>query len=363
MVLFRFFAMLMITAMMLIGLAVAGSDRTRPTDPPPGPASPDRTFDARTIGVTAVTTLRAPDSVQRADFGHIARAGIGAVRISIEWPDVEPVPGYLNWSEPDRTVRHANAAGLTVLAVIGYAPTWAAIPAGRGEVHPGAADPARFAAFVGRAAQRYRTQIDAWEIWNEPNILPGWAPQPDPVHYAELLRYSYQAIKRVSPQATVLTGGTAPALDDGINVSPVRFLGELYAAGGQGTFDGIALHPYNAPQLLSAAPEAWASRAAIQEVSDLMAQYGDGDKLIWCTEFGASSTPGSTYGVSEQGQAVIIADGIDYFRSLPNGGPFFAFDYRDLDSTSSDPEQHFGLVRSDYTAKPALAAVLSRLIR
>jgi len=170
----------------------------------------------------------------------------------------------------------------------------------------------------------------------------------------------------------VITGGTSPAVDTATEMSPVTFIKGLYDHGAGEFFDAVAMHPYSSPDLLSAPGPVDSSNSnrAIKEVSELMASQGQSDKRIWFTEFGAStSTPGATapdlsgqqVGVTQQRQAEILTDGINYMRSLPNGGPIFLFDFRDVETGSRDVEYNYGLLRSDFSAKPALAAVQALL--
>src|SRR6185369_14671954 len=112
----------------------------------------------------------------------------------------------------------------------------------------------------------------------------------------------------------------------------------LYLNGAGDSFDAVAMHPYSSPDLLSDAGPWYSSHRAIKQVRDLLESHGQGDKRIWFTEFGASTAgPDATgpdltaqqFGVTEAHQAEILADGIDYLRSVPNCGPIFVFDHQD----------------------------------
>ena len=120
-------------------------------------------------------------------------------------------------------------------------------------------DPAKFAAFAKVAASHYSALgVHAYEVWNEPNTKSFWTPSPNVADYTRLLKAAYPAIKGADPQATVLSGGTAPAPDDGTSYSPVSFLKGIYANGGGDSFDAVAHHPYcweNYP----GDPQAWSA--------------------------------------------------------------------------------------------------------
>ena len=312
------------------------------------------------LGVTAVTTSGASNQVIAQEFSSIKQDRFNSVRLPIQWNDVEYVQGNLDWSSTDARVIAASSAGLNILGVVTYVPPWAATPEGRNAIHPSPANPAAFANFAKLAAQRYKTAIRHWEIWNEPNAVGHFAPRPDLWKYAQMLKLSYSAIKAVDPGATIMTGGTAPVADDGANISPAMFIFNLYMQGIKGSFDAIAVHPYCAPALLSQGGDLWSSsKGAISAITWTMAVMGDGGKPIWATEFGAPTGPN---GVTEARQSQILVDGINYFRSLPNAGPMFIFDHRDLGTGNTNPEFAYGLRRTDFSAKPSLAAVQALLL-
>lgn len=262
--------------------------------------------------------------------------------------------------------RSGGPRSAVLCAVLGSSP---AIP---DLVHPAPADAGPWADFVAQAAKRYSNVIRNWEIWNEPNIDDSFAPGPNLALYSSMLKASYQAIKSVDPQSVVVTGGTSPAVDNPTEMSPVTFVKGLYDNGAGDFFDAVAMHPYSTPELLTTegTSDTSNSNRAIKDVSELMASEGQGGKQIWFTEFGASTaTPGAVapdlsgqqVGVSPQRQSEILTNGINYLRSLQNGGPIFLFDFRDVETGSRNVEYNYGLVQSDFTAKPALAAVQALL--
>jgi polysaccharide biosynthesis protein PslG len=330
------------------------------------PAPPPSAIQPGTLGVNAVTLILPETRIRQYDA--IKAAGIPAVRLYLEWDLIEPQPGEFDWTTTDSLVNEAAQRGLKILGLLTYAPSWAVPPQNRILVHPAPADAASWGRFVALAAQRYGHIIHNWEIWNEPNIDDSFAPGPDLPLYSAMLRESYRAIKDVDPDAVVVTGGTSPAVDNPTEMSPVTFIKGLYDHGAGDFFDAVAMHPYSSPELLSVdgPPETSNSRRAISDVTDLMVARGQRGKRIWFTEFGAStSTPGAAapelsgqqVGVTPERQSVILTEGINYMRSLPNGGPIFLFDFRDVETGSRNVQFNYGLLRSDFTAKPSLAAV------
>lgn len=296
------------------------------------------------------------------ELAVIRSAGVAWLRIDVDWSAVESTRGQLRWTNTDRIVAAAERHGLSILGIVTYAPGWAQVPGvERGNTHGQPADPAQFAGFARAAASRYAGRVDAWEVWNEPNLGSFWAPRPDAAAYTRLLRATYPAIKSVAPSTPVLSGGLAPAVDasSGSQISPVTFARDMYRAGGKGSLDALAVHPYSYPALPDdSSTSAWNTFQRLQLIRAEMVRQGDGAKQMWLTEFGAP-TGSSRVSISEPAQAEMIATGIELARSWDWVGPLFIYNGRDTGTDRSDPEQNFGLVRRDFSLKPAFSAVLS----
>ena len=57
----------------------------------------------------------------------------------------------------------------------------------------------------------------------------------------------------------------------------------------------------------------------------------------------------------EQTQATMVGQLYDLWTSIPNSGPLFYYTLRDFGG--DDREDHFGLLRTDGSAKPSYAAL------
>src|SRR5213075_2474222 len=66
--------------------------------------------------------------------------------------------------------------------------------------------------------------IQAWQIWNEPNLKKFYIPYPSPKSYAKLLDISHDAIKSVDSQAQIIIGG----LTGNGDISAWDFLNQMY---------------------------------------------------------------------------------------------------------------------------------------
>jgi hypothetical protein len=299
---------------------------------------------------------------QARDLDNIASTGAKWLRLDLPWPSIQQTattpPASWNWGPFDKIISMARARGLSILGLPSYTPSWAKLPGSTGGGSP--ANPAQFATFVTQLVLRYKSQgVKFWEIWNEPNQAWSWSP-PDPAAYTRLLIPTYAAIKVADPTAQVITAGLAPAGDKpGQEVAPVTFIKGIYAAGGKGSFDAMAVHPYTYPYMPNdSSTSSWSTFFRIPDIHNVMVSNGDGNKQIWLTEFGAPT--GSGTGASpESNQVNMVKQGFVAKAQYPYTGPLIWYAARDAGTDLTDREQNFGLWRFDFSAKPAAATMAS----
>ncbi|KAA0092078.1 hypothetical protein CIW49_30035 [Mycolicibacterium sp. P1-18] len=284
-----------------------------------------------------------------AQLDQMQAMGVNDVRIMIPWAGVEFYPGYYNWSTVDYMVNAADSRGMGVLGVINSTPFWATEP-GQPALSGAPASPDAYGAFAGTVAERYAGKVGAYEIWNEPNAYIFYSPQPDPAGYTDLLKAAYPQIKAADPDATVIGGVVGSVITYGnLTMNPIDFVDGIYAAGGQPYFDALSFHPYQYTTPFSEGgylPDSPINQLAAMH--DLMVANGDGDKLIWASEYGE---PSSVAG--EDNQAAYLEDMLTTWRTLGYTGPTFVWTLQDRNTASADPEDTFGVIRSDGTWKPA----------
>ncbi len=198
--------------------------------------------------------------------------------------------------------------------------------------------------------------IKHWEIWNEPDIaLPEFNVRIDPEPYAKLLIQSYDAIKAIDPDATVVFGGISPKgfeyaenyLED---VYQTQDMADYFQGNGHYPFDVVAAHPY--PEVFTN-PNPGLATVLNNEIKAVMNDFGDSDKKVWLTEMGWSS-----YYVSEQAQAFYLRESFELVDTLtdpenPNDPPYvekyFWFYYKDFSAVDK-----WGLYTQDLSRqKPA----------
>ncbi|MGU3653228.1 cellulase family glycosylhydrolase [Mycolicibacterium sp. A43C] len=286
--------------------------------------------------------------------------GVTQIRIFVPWRAVEPAPGVYNWSEVDKVVDAAYERGIAVMGAVTSTPTWASDI--QDSAYGAPRDPGDFGDFMGALAERYgagaddpeTARISAYEIWNEPQSFVFWSPRPDPAAYTELLKAGYTAVKAVDPTGTVVGGVVTAGLSwGGININPVEFVETMYESGAAGYFDALSYHPYNYDwKFGDGFGNEISAVGQLQAMQDLMAQYGDGDKTVWTSEYGLPTSY-----VSETQQAEFIDDFMTTWSELDGVGPQFIYSLVDRNSGSTEVEDTWGLFRDDYTPKQAATVV------
>lgn len=174
------------------------------------------------------------------------------------------------------------------------------------------------------------------------------------------LAAAYPAAKAADPSATILMGG--------LSKSDYDYLAQMYAAGARPYLDAVAVHPYtgsvdptwcwNQGGTTKLAKDAF---CGIEEVRNTMVAAGDSAKSLWLTEFGWSTTT-AAYGVSETTQADYLTKAFTKLQSYPYVAAAFWYNFRNnwwLNDAPTDYEANLGLLRSDFTTKPAYNALRS----
>jgi hypothetical protein len=300
---------------------------------------------------------------QRAEvLDKLAAAHVQWVRIDVGWKALEQTGkgqfSSYQFNLAMNTFTMAQQRGIKVLAELWGTPTWA--NGGQGQNVP-PSNVNDYADIAGYAANYFKGKVNAWEIWNEPNLSGFWSTK-DPATYAAMVKAAYPRFKAADPTVPVVAGATAN------NDTP--WLTQFYAAGAKGSFDVLSVHPYQVPTNLG--PEVADNGCIctmdhIRTVHDLMVQQGDGAKPIWGTEYGWSAHANTgtesadKIGVTEDQQGDFLQRSLVWFAA---NHPYVTnvFWYNERQKVTGDPQEDgYGLLRRDLTQRPAYYAAQSIL--
>ena len=203
---------------------------------------------------------------------------------------------------------------------------------------------ANYAAFVAKELKDYTNIFEIWNEWNGgEDFNPSQAPPED---YARLIKVAYRAIKAANPDAIVL-GLTTSGLD-------IEWAERAFAAGALDYMDGLALHPY----MWTPGTFNWQKLIDYSEtMKEMMRKYG-GEKPIWFTELGFSSSSGR-YSVEEQAYNSVMLYALMNSNKVADGLTQYVF-YNRWDK--DEVEHNWGFLNwnddpeNPSTAKPAYLA-------
>lgn len=337
----------------------------------------------------------------------LQEAGVRRIRVFFYWSDIqaEGRDAYY-WDSADAVVRAAREHGMEVVPALAHTPIWAVAPEVRDDpaayVFP-PADNGDFATFTRETVNRYRPGgalareqdwddgygITHYEIGHEFNagkiyrqdgslFFAGWMGGLG--QYVDMLKAGRDAVKSACPDCLVLNGAAADAVppayptprhdylvwrqnvwqgvEDLYAEIQARHPGDLAAA--DRYFDILNIHTYEWFMLSSqgqlpdgyrayAFPDRQWYRDRLDNVSRVMAVYGDADKPIWLTETGfASADNGDAFAghLDETGQAQALRMAYEEAAGYPQVKAVFWWYSHDIDT-------YVGLIRRDASIKPS----------
>ncbi len=363
------------------GTAAAPASPVAPTTAPSPTTRPvqtvgDGTMTSPDFAVQAFLWWR--EEVADRDLQLIRDANFRWVKQYFSWQDIEGAgKGQFDWTHTDRIVDQTQKYGLKLvvrLSAVPDVPFWAGTPPQSTK---------DFADFATAVAARYKGRVQAYQVWNEPNLAREWGnKRPDPAAYAKMLKATYTGIKHADPQAMVITAGMAPTTrNDDVAMPDMYFYQGMYdAMGGSSTgyFDVLGAHgtgwavaPETDPQTVvndpklhnndPSAPEllrVYAFRH-VEDVRALMVKNGDKDKRIAILEFGwtTDSRPNSPYywfgagaGIDEKTQGEYLVRAYQYAAAhwQPWIGLMTAIYIPDVQWTREDEQYWWSIIGPGY---------------
>jgi hypothetical protein len=326
------------------------------------------------------------------DYSTMAQGGVGAVRIVMSWPHIQPTrDGGYRWSNFDSIVGAASAAGVDVLPILYGSPPWAVDCGNLSEadcrrVPPlGSPDAKRaWQDFLTAAVERYGPDgsfwqqapgpgvdplpavgqtagapgynpIEIWQVWNEPSSPTYWKPEPDVKDYAKLVKLSSKSLRDADRDATVILAGLfgTPFGGEDPKLLAWRYLDKLYDAKRiKPAFDAVALHPYT--------PNLRGLELQVKKARKVMKRHNDSRTEVWITEIGwGSSEENNPLLKGLQGQKQMLRKSFKLLNEERSWriGAIVWFDWRDpsgfVDGCTSPFCLSAGLFDEDGNSKPA----------
>ncbi|MBV9172827.1 MAG: cellulase family glycosylhydrolase [Chloroflexi bacterium] len=327
-----------------------------------------------------------PDTTTR-DLQLARDGGFHWVKQRFEWRNIEgKARGAFEWNEPDRIVDAAGQAGLKIIARVDNQPQWASSTV----QWPGSGppdNPRDWTDFLTALATRYSGRIQAYEVWNEPNLDREWGNKPpDPNAYASMLQDSYEAIKGADPQAIVISAGMSPTTTNNAQAMPdADFIRAMYSAGARNNFDVLGVNA----QMFKAEPCADPAQVAldpaltnndpsspdlrrmyalrhVEDIRAVMVQQGDAGKQMAILEMGATTdqrpdSPYAWFAVSREQQATKLVGAFQCARQRwqPWMGAMTVIYIPDPGWTQQTEYYWWSITNPDGTPRPAYTALKS----
>lgn len=300
----------------------------QPTAQTGSPAKPGELMTSPDYAVQVFLWGNAPTNDR--DLKLAKDAGFHWIKQMFQWDFIEGKgKGQFEWNEPDRIVNLVQKHGLKIIARLDVAPKWARGPQGDMSLHGPPTNMQDYGDYVGAVAARYKGKIQAYQIWNEPNLAREWNGKPPSAkEYLEMMKVAYTAIKKADPNAIVINGGMSPTTAGlPLAIPTTEFLKQLYALGFKGYIDMLGVHaagyrsaPEDDPAKVAkdpvatnhdpspeAAKRVYAFRF-VEDIHKLMVEAGDTEHKIAILEFGWTTdnrkgSPYAWFAVSEPTKA------------------------------------------------------------
>jgi hypothetical protein len=288
---------------------------------------------------------------QPGEINMLSAAGFRWVRMDLVWEATEKEPGRYDFSAYDRLMTSLEPFGIHALFILDYANHHydnGAPP--RTEVTRQA-----FARWAVAAGKHFAGRGTLWEIYNEPNQLGFWRPQPNAHEYAALALEVGRAFRAAVP-AEKLIGPATSEID-------FAFIETCFKAGLLEYWSAVSIHPYRRNDPETAAQDYCRLRELIKRYTPVAGQSpvsnvqrpvnirssneqtdAQREITIISSEWGYSSV---WPGMSDEKQGQLLAR--SWLTNVANNVSLSIwYDWRDDGTDSREAEHHFGTVANSY---------------
>jgi hypothetical protein len=268
------------------------------------------------------------------EYALLDEMGVEWILYTFYWHRIEPENDKWNFSHYDSYVDKGKAAGKKIVAVLAYDASWLYKDGERKRYVSGENLP-YYLRFIEETVKHFRGQVDAWEIWNEPNFSY-WKGSDD--DFFALTAAAALKIKELDPDSEILGGAFWRV--------PEIFINRMFESGALDTVTGLAFHPY--------ATNPGATVKLYDKLSVILKKRAF-TMPVWITEVGYPTGGWYPTSISEDDQPAYI---VKTLTGLAARGPRALLWYELFDSHNRgespsrlDSEKYFGLVYPDYTRK------------
>ena len=194
---------------------------------PPFHSDDGRTIPEDFFGIAPYQRTLVPE-----DFPLIDELGVVWQRRACRWSSLETEPGKWDFSGWDNYVESSKNAGKKILAILGFDAPWIyEKETSRRKIT--ARELPLYLNYVKTVVSRYRGKIDAYEIWNEPNMMSWYGSDEE---FITMTRMAIHTIRSIDPDVKILAGSFWR--------KPEAFIRKMLRAGVFAEADGLSFHPY-----------------------------------------------------------------------------------------------------------------------
>jgi hypothetical protein len=309
------------------------------------------------------------------------KVGAGFIKVRFDWDLLEPTRGSVyQWPIYDRIVREARERNLVVMGILGNSARWASTLSSSTDEFAARNAPPRekeipaWENFVRRTVGRYRQDVHAWQIWENPSSSNF---RSSARNYRVVVRAGADAARQSDPKAIVFASEPG-----GVNLD---FVEDLKRNGLTSRVSGVTLYPLSQWQPgVPARPEEFLLPAAT--LRRRLAPLGPDGTDLWVGGLSRPSLEASDLNQSsglaaDAGPLSVAMDKETRERLMRDFTPQAQADYLMRSSVLSlasgsdkvvweslrddtmyenvqpiNPERGSGLLKRDNTARPAFAA-------
>ncbi|GAB4510195.1 MAG: hypothetical protein OHK0046_06520 [Anaerolineae bacterium] len=315
---------------------------------------------------------------------HLQELDMAWVKVRADWRTLETTQGQPDYEALDALVALLNENGFSILIMVTNAPDWARETQ---EENGPPTNLINYSTFVNALAERYKGVVDAYQIWDEPNLRRNWNCNRRlcDTDYMEMLRLAHRAVKIADESAVVVSAGLAPTrFNDRVNAIDDRlYLSTLYANGLTNASDAVGVHPAgfaNPPDARCCEPSPGVEShyedssfyflETLSMYREIMVANGDSQTPLWITRFGWGTSedtdpPGEINlyvrytDLAEQ--AVYVARAFEIGESLDYVGPMFLDNLNGCQGMPNRAEACYpSLLNPDGMARPVYEAIINR---